>query len=212
MTRTLAAPAALAATAVFLVLLWPSPAAAKDALAVRACGASGCVLTLEPARLRRFMRGLDASPAPVTAPRPAPFVRVDVAVGAVGQPVEDSWTFYYVPRERLMATNGPPGEVRWYPVRREAHAALTSVAVGVRPYDAPSRWPREIRRSRDFDPSVFGKQVKKAAPDDATDAAQQTARPAAGDTAGGGVWSNWLIAPLAAVAVAGAAAVVRRRR
>jgi hypothetical protein len=212
MTRALAAPGILAVTAACLVLLWPSAASAKDALVVRACGGSGCVLTFDRASLRRFMRSLDASPAPVAAPRPAPFVRVDVAVGAVGERVEEAWTFYYVPRERLIATNGPSGEVRWYPVGPQAHAALSAVAAGIVPFGAPFQWPREIRRSRDFDANAFGKRAKKVAPRDTTGAVRQTASAAAGDTTGGGVWSNWLILPLAAVAAAGAAAAAHCSR
>ena len=192
--------------------IWPSPAAAKDALVVRVCGDSGCALTTDRPTLRRFMAGLDGSPAAVEAPDPAPYLRVDLAIGAEGQPVEDSWTFYYVPEKHLMATNGEPGEVFWYPVSQTAPAMFRAVSVGVVPFGAPSDWPRGIEPSADFDPGAIAQEAKEAPSSSAETAAQQTPTATRAKTSGNGFWSNWLILPLAAVALAGVAAVTRRRQ
>jgi hypothetical protein len=229
-----------ALTALFLALLWPPLASAKEAFAVRACGDSGCALTTDRTSLQGFMSGLDGSPAPVEAPAPAPYVRVDLVIGAEGQPVEDAWTFYYLPQESLMATNGEPGNIFWYPVSRKGRAAFRAISFGIVPFAPPAGWPRQIEQSRDLVTDLAGGTTTAAREDNAagalpqtgassgaeteteppvsaqTQAAAQTsvdtqaAGPSA-ETGGGGPWSNWFILPLAAIAVAGAAALARRR-
>jgi MYXO-CTERM domain-containing protein len=230
-----------ALTALFLALLWPPLASAKEAFAVRACGDSGCALTTDRTTLPRFMSGLDGSPAPVEAPVPAPYVRVDLVIGAEGQPVEDAWTFYYLPQESLMATNGEPGNIYWYPVSRKARAAFRAISDGIVPFAPPAEWPRQIEQSRDLVTDLAGGTTTAAREDNAagalpqtgassgaetqteppvsaqTQAAAQTsvdtqaADPTSAETGGGGPWSNWFILPLAAIAVAGAAVLARRR-
>jgi hypothetical protein len=202
---------AVFAVAAVCLAVWASPAAAKDALAVRVCGDSGCVLTTDRPTLRRFMSGLDGSPAPVEAPDPAPYLRVDLAIGPEGQPVEDSWTFYYLPEKHLMATNGEPGEIFWYPVSQAAPAMFREVSVGITPFGAPREWPKVIEPSADFDASAIAEEAKDAAAG-ADAATEQTSASTRVETSGSGFWSKWFILPLAAVALIGAAAVTRRRQ
>jgi hypothetical protein len=211
MIKQLSRSAVFAAAVLCLALQWPAPAAAKDALAVQVCGDSSCDLITDRSILRRFMSGLDASPAPVEAPDPAPYLRLDLAFGAEGQPVEDSWTIYYVPEAHLMATNGEPGEVLWYPVGEAGQGMFREVSSAVVPFGAPERWPREIKPSRSFNPDELAKRGEEAPSSGAEAAAHRTPIRAGVETGGQGFWSNWFVLPLAAVGLVGAAAVARRR-
>jgi hypothetical protein len=153
---------ALIVTAAAATVLAPSPAGAKELVALEICGPDECTTVNDRASLAMVPTGGENTLGP---PPVAPFVRLRFTIDHEG--TSDSWQVYYVPASNVLAgRDGDDGLLSWFPTYGREAEVLRRLAARVKPFPAPTLNQVTIGgRTTTGDPSSYlGLFVEKVAP------------------------------------------------
>ena len=134
---------AVSALFVMTALVCVVPTAAKELTKVTVCGqADECTAVTAADELREVPRGGAHS---IPAPAVQPFYTLNLTIDHGGD--SGPLLLYYLPREDLLAANGErPGEMVWLPIADpEGKEILRKASTGLKPFPAPSAWPRQLK-------------------------------------------------------------------
>jgi hypothetical protein len=122
--------------AAIATLALASGASAKNMTLAHACGPDECVPLRERQALTTLLGGGGSQP-----PSTAPFYRLDFTFESPDGVRRVTHSSLYVPSRQLAATEGPGGDVVWFPVDDAAARLVEQVTRDVESFAAPAAWP-----------------------------------------------------------------------
>ena len=142
-----------------LSLLLAAPAGAKEIESVAICGASGCK-EVDDAQAFVTSGGLDIGrPRPQGAPRAQPYFRVDVKISIPPQEreVEDSWSYYVLPKARLARSGGVGvgGGNEWTTLTAGSAERIARISADLTPFPSPQLTAVRIGSHKAPAPSAY---------------------------------------------------------
>jgi hypothetical protein len=119
-----------------VALVLASGASAKNMTVAQACGPFECVTLRDRQHLTTLLGGGGFAPPPTAA-----YYRLDFTFELPDGAHRVTHSSLYVPSKQLAATEGPSGEVVWFPVDRAAAGLMARETSDLEPFAAPSAWP-----------------------------------------------------------------------